>query len=203
MRITCLIWLCEICASIVTFLFYTWTPMLARGLGASAADASYAIAAFSAGAVIGPLVLSWLIDRFGGHWLLIACAAATVFLVSLGFLPVGGFGLLAAFFVAGFFCIGIQLSLAAMFMQFYPTRIRANAVGWMILIGGVGSVGSPIVFGRAMQSGIGAHTIFLFSALPLVCMLIPVLMLVSDYRRMRGMAPGQQEPPRALAEGAL
>jgi AAHS family 4-hydroxybenzoate transporter-like MFS transporter len=186
LRLTSLIWICEICASIFTFLFYTWTPTLARGLGAAEADASYAMAAFSAGAVLGPLLISWLIDRRGGHWIFVAVAAGTAYMAGLSLLPLAGASILAAFFLIGLFSIGIQLSLAAMFMQFYPTRIRANAVGWMILIGGIGSVGSPILFGRIMEAGFSAHAIFLMSALPMACMLLPVFLLVLDYRHLAG-----------------
>lgn len=183
-RITSLVWICEICSSFVTFYFYTWTPVLARGLGAAPETASYCLAALATGAVAGPLLLSWLISRWGGQWMLVASIAGTLYLAALGLVPLGGGALLPAFLVVGLFCVGIQLTIAAMFMQFYPTRIRANAVGWMILIGGLGSVGSPVLFGRIMESGVAAPTMFLLSAIPMALLLWPTWLLVSDYRRL-------------------
>ncbi len=159
---------------------------MARGIGVSPTSASYTMAAFSAGAVVGPIVLAWLIDRKDGLWLFVAPCAATLMLAALTFTPLGDLTILIAFFLVGAFTIGIQMSIAGTFMQFYPTRIRANAVGWMILIGGAGSVGSPILFGAIMQSGVPARMMFLLSAVPMFCLLLPTWFLVGQYRQRRG-----------------
>ncbi|MET0660180.1 MAG: MFS transporter, partial [Steroidobacteraceae bacterium] len=171
--ITPLIYAAEICAIFVTHFFYNWTPTLMKMQGASTRTASFGMSVYAIGAMLGPLVFTRLIDRHGPHWSYVAPCLATVFLASGAVLPFGGVGALPIAFVIGFLVMGVQMSLGSLFMQCYPTAIRANATGLFILVGGIGSVSSPIVTGRLFESGLSAQEVLLWITVPMAC-LVPL-----------------------------
>ncbi|MET0658442.1 MAG: MFS transporter [Steroidobacteraceae bacterium] len=173
-----MIYAAEICAIFVTHFFYNWKPTVMRMLGASARTASFSMSVYALGAMLGPLVFTRLTDRHGPHWSYVAPCAATLVLVTTAYVPLGEGHAMPAAFVIGFLVMGVQMSLGSMFMQCYPTAIRANATGLFILVGGIGSISSPIVAGYMFESGMPAGTVLLWIALPMAC-LVPLAWALS------------------------
>jgi AAHS family 4-hydroxybenzoate transporter-like MFS transporter len=162
--VTPLLWLVEILAVFVAGFFTYWTPTLARLLGASPAQASHALSAFALGAMVGPLLLTRLMDWLGREWVAIGPALAAAFLGCAGFGHLPDVGLLGVIFILGLLVLGVQMSLGSLFFQTYPTQIRTYAIGWVILLGGLGSVSSPMIAGRLIGGGASPATLFQITA---------------------------------------
>lgn len=188
--LTPLVWIGEIIGSAITFFFLSWIPTLARAIGASEEGSLYALSAYSFGATIGPIILARLIDRQGPHWLWIAPAATVVPMAVMAFMHLNDLSLLPVLAVTGMLTVGVHLGIAGTFMQFYPTAIRANAVGWMIMIGGLGSVASPYLFGEVMARTTSA-TPALLIATALMALIVPITWwLCRQYRLLVPARPG-------------
>jgi AAHS family 4-hydroxybenzoate transporter-like MFS transporter len=165
LALTPLIWLVEILTVFVSGFYTYWTPTLARLLGAGPVQASHAMSSFALGAMLGPLVLTRIMDRFGRSWVAAGPAAAALFFGAFGLKLVVGIPVTGLVFVIGMLALGVQMSLGSLFFQIYPTGIRTYAIGWVILIGGLGSISSPIVAGRLIDAGANPFDLFQLSAL--------------------------------------
>lgn len=176
--LTPLIWMTEILAVFVSGFYTYWTPTLARLIGASQERASHALAALALGAMVGPLLLTGIMDRFGRKWVVLGPASATVFLALLGANILTSSTLLPGIFVVGMLVLGVQMSLGSLYFQIYPTQLRTYAMGWCILVGGLGSVSSPILAGHLIDAGLRPDGLFLISAAVMAC-IVPMTMVVT------------------------
>jgi len=71
---------------------------------------------------------------------------------------------LAATFFAGFCVLGILTGITVVAALIYPTSLRANASGWQLGLGRIGSIVGPLV--GALFFGMPVEQLYMWSALP-------------------------------------
>lgn len=150
---------------ITTFYFILkWVPKIVADMGFAASSAAGVLTWANVGGAIGGAVFGFLTLRLGIKPLTISVLIVSVFTVSLfGHAP-ADLMILSLLAAVGGFCTNAGVvGLYALFVQAFPTHVRAFGTGFAIGIGRGGAVVSPIIAG------------FLFSAgntLPIVAMVM-------------------------------
>jgi len=190
--LTPLFWASEILCVVVSSFYINWMPIIAKSIGASTQQAAYSLSVFAAGTMVGPLLITRLVDRLGPRSIVAATVAAAACYASVSFLTLDRSSILPFAFCFGAFALGVQMSLASLAMQFYPSTIRANATGWYMFVGGLGSVSSPVLVGHLLGAGMPSAELLVLTALPML-VLAPVAWIVAHQYRA-GEIPGDGGP---------
>jgi MFS family permease len=101
----------------------------------------------NAGALIGGLIVAWLLDRVGRKRTVAACYALTA-LAMLALAHVSGWGagwILAGFTVANLFATASWIGAYPTFTELFPTRMRSSGVGTSVAFGRLGALASPFL----------------------------------------------------------
>jgi AAHS family 3-hydroxyphenylpropionic acid transporter len=164
----------------VLYLLLNWLPSLLIAKGFAKSEAAMVALSFTAGAVIGSLVLGGLV-RLPARWLVylvtwLAMAASMAWLGAIGHnLGLG----LAAGFVVGVFVAGGQFLLYGLSAEPYPSAVRGTGVGFAVGVGRLGSIAGPLFAGILLASGKDAGTV-LTGVVPLILLaLLAVLPLAA------------------------
>jgi MFS family permease len=99
------------------------------------------------GALIGGLVVAWLLDRAGRKRTVTACYALTA-LAMLALASVSGWGsgwILAGFTLANLFATASWIGAYPTFTELFPTRLRSTGVGTSVAFGRLGALASPFL----------------------------------------------------------
>jgi len=184
---TILLWMGMGAALCVTATLSSWLPSylhLLGGLESATATRMSSVSAF--GAMLGPLMLTFMMKRFGmplslGLTLCVAYGA----MVSLTFveqLPWLGWVLGFAF---GLFVIGAQAGLNSLVASSYPTSIRSTGIGYAGGIGRLTSMIGPGVGAAILAAGWSATAIYATISAPLL--LAAVAMLIFHFAKRQGV----------------
>lgn len=150
---TVLLWLLFILTLALMSILLSWTPLLVMAKGLPRPVGLNAIIAVNLGGIVGGIVISRMIDRFGMRWPMLSLYV----LMALGlylFAQTQGAGpLMALAFVVGFGVLGAQFSLYGIAPQMYPAQGRGGAVGVAVAMGRIGSILGPIVVGGFLAAG--------------------------------------------------
>ncbi len=142
-------------AHLMTFYFFMkWTPKIVVDMGYEASLAGSVLVWANVGGVIGCILLSILAQRFEVRSLVTgSCimSAVAVAVFGSGLADLVQLSLIAA--AAGFFANVTCVGLFAIFVQSFPTEIRAGGTGFVIGIGRPGAVLGPIVAGFLFEAG--------------------------------------------------
>ncbi|MEY4377807.1 MAG: hypothetical protein RJB26_2357 [Pseudomonadota bacterium] len=159
-----LLWFIILPTLVALYLILNWLPTLVEAKGFSKAVAPQASIAFNFASVIGALAIGWVVDRFGGRWVLaFAYAGVIVGLFQLGAATdMGAVLWLSA--VVGFFLMGANYSLYGVATAYYPTAIRGTGSGVAVGVGRVGSVLGPLIPGLLLQGGMSATDVIVLMA---------------------------------------
>lgn len=159
-----LLWCIFLPTLVALYLILNWLPTLVEAKGFSKAVAPQASIAFNFASVIGALVIGWVVDRFGGRWVLaFAYACVIVGLFQLGAATdLNSVLWLSA--AVGFFLMGANYSLYGVATAYYPTAIRGTGSGVAVGVGRVGSVLGPLVPGLLLQGGMSAADVIVLMA---------------------------------------
>lgn len=106
------------------------------------------------GALIGGLVVAWLLDRAGRKRTVAGCYALTA-LAMLALARVSGWGsgwILAGFTLANLLATASWIGAYPTFTELFPTRIRSTGVGASVAFGRLGALASPFLI-----SAVGAR----------------------------------------------
>jgi AAHS family 4-hydroxybenzoate transporter-like MFS transporter len=151
---TLALWVC----CFVTFLLLVtdtaWTPILLREAGLGGAPASFVLAVFSFGSVIGTPLAGLLIGRWPAHKVLPASLVGSA--LALGELGYGdaSLHLVSALQGVAGLCLGIASSgLIASAAVFYAEATRSTGVGWAMGFGRLGSFVGPLALGLLVSLG--------------------------------------------------
>jgi AAHS family 4-hydroxybenzoate transporter-like MFS transporter len=150
------------------YMLVSWMPLLLEASGFSGQQAAATNSMFQAGGVIGCVVVSLLLGRFGARLvaaLFLLCLVA-VGVVARADLP----QTFLAFAIAGcgFCLIGAQAALNGTAGVAYPTPVRARGLGMALGVGRIGSVIGPLLGGAMVASGVtSARDLFLLPIIPL------------------------------------
>lgn len=159
-----LAWACN------TFIFYlliSWTPLLLTRSGLDMDSAMHSLSFLYGGAIVGGLLLSWLLDRMSERF-----AVGTILLY------VTGAGALAAFLVAPLsFWLGL-IAIVGMLIgggiyvlpgiagRLYPSQMLATGLGLVVTLSRIGAVAAPLAGSWAIAQGWSPTTLFAMLAIP-------------------------------------
>jgi MFS transporter, AAHS family, 4-hydroxybenzoate transporter len=165
--ITLIIWILYNTFLAANYFMHGWMPILFRDQGLTINETAVVAAMFDVGGVIGALVISRLVDKYGVAAIvalyLLACPAVAV----IGFVGDAVYLLGAVIFLAGFCLIGITLGMNAITSAIYPTEIRAKGIGWAYGVGRFGSMIGPLVGGWLVGMKLPISQLFLAPVVPL------------------------------------
>ncbi|MBL4801586.1 MAG: MFS transporter [Emcibacter sp.] len=152
------------------FLLVSWIPAIAVQSGYDVKVSIMAAAVLNLMGIIGSLSISALSDRFIPHK--IVAYAYTVGAVSI-FLLLLLLDIESAIFpfavLAGFFCIGAQVSLVPIASIFYPVDIRGTGIGFMMAVGRCGAIVGPLVGGLLIDGENAGF--YLFSIIGIIALI--------------------------------
>ncbi len=148
--ITPILWIMFILNLFVIYFAGSWINIVLQGAGMPATQAIIVSSLNQGGGVLGGLVISYFVDRFGFlpviAWGILT--AATVWMIGIPGLSVAWIAVWVT--VSGFGMQGVQYGLNATPGMLYPTSLRAFASGWAFGVARLGAVAGPIVGGFAL-----------------------------------------------------
>jgi len=184
---TAMIWLLYITFLSANYFLHGWMPILFRDEGLSIQQTAFAASMFDVGGIVGALIASRLVDRFGVAAIVGLFVAAIPAVSVIGLIGPSVALLSTAIFIAGFCLVGITLSMAAVTGVVYPTEMRANGLGWANGIGRFASILSPLLGGWLIGMKLPISQLFLVPAVPMVVGAIASFQLMRlCLRRYRG-----------------
>lgn len=153
----------------VMSLFYmqNWLPTLVADLGFSPAVSAGVAMLMSLGGIAGGLLVGVLASRFGlkpivaGAMMLGASA-----IVLFGLVPADLLLLRVAAIMVGIALFAGMIGNYAVMSRTFPVRMRASGTGFVIGIGRLGSVLSPIIAGALFTAGLGGMNVSAVMAVP-------------------------------------
>lgn len=165
---TILLWLSMFMVLILTYFMLSWLPTIIRDSGLSDEQAILATATMPISAVVGTLVIGWIMDRLpAAPTISIAFIIYAACTAAVGY-AMGSFAaLLVVLIGAGIGSAG-QMAANALAGRYYPTMIRSTGVGWMLGVGRTGSVLGPLLGSFMLSQKWQTTSIFLFLAVPAV-----------------------------------
>lgn len=185
--ITPLVWLLFSAALIVNFFVNSWMPTLFRAAGLTSDQTAVTQAAYYVGGIVGGLIISRLIDRWGmiaiAGYFIVGCPVVA----SIGTPGLSHVGLTFVVFLTGACVLGSQLGMNAVTGMIYPTSIRSKGAGWASGVGRIASTVGPIAGGWLIARHIPLPQLFLAPLVPLVAGSVGAcLLLYFCFRRFRG-----------------
>lgn len=186
--ITLLVWVLFSAALVVNFFVNSWMPTLFRAAGLTSDQTAVTQAAYYVGAIVGGLVISRLIDRWGvvaiAAYFLIGCPVVA----AIGTAGLSHAALTGVVFLTGACVLGSQLGMNAVTGMIYPTSIRSKGAGWASAIGRIVSTAGPVVGGWLIARHTPLAQLFLVPLVPLAIGGIGALaLLYLCHRRFQGL----------------
>jgi MFS transporter, AAHS family, 4-hydroxybenzoate transporter len=194
--ITPLVWLLFSAALVVNFFVNSWMPTLFRAAGLSSDQTAMTQAAYYVGGIVGGLVISRLIDKWGmvaiAGYFVIGCPVVA----SIGTPGLSHLALMGVVFLTGACVLGSQLGMNAVTGMIYPTSIRSKGAGWANAIGRIVSTAGPIVGGWLIARHTSLPDLFLAPLAPLIAGSIGAFFLLYlCFRRFRGLRLDEMASP--------
>jgi AAHS family 4-hydroxybenzoate transporter-like MFS transporter len=174
--ITPILWLMFILNFITLYFAGSWTNIVLQGSGVPQTQAILVSSLNQGGGVLGGLVISYFVDRFGFLSVIFwgVLTAATVWMIGIPGLHVGWIAVWVA--ISGFGMQGVQYGLNATPGMIYPPSFKAFGAGWAFSVSRIGAVAGPIIGGVLLAMYQGQHLakpeiaqkMFVFPVYPLV-----------------------------------
>jgi AAHS family 4-hydroxybenzoate transporter-like MFS transporter len=186
---TLLLWLSFAMNLFVLTLIASWMPAFLRVFaGVDIRTAGSIAALFSLGGIISPLVLGWLMNRYGPTRVLaVNYLAAGISIVFIGLWSANPALAGLAVFCAGLFVVGGQGGINALASMLYPTEMRATGIGWALGAGRVSSVFGPLLGGLLLGARWSGFAILAAASVPAFVAALATLLL--RFKDDVGLAP--------------
>lgn len=170
----------------------SWTPRLLTSSGFTQQDGINAGVLFSLGAIFGSIVFGLVAARFAVKWTLVVF----FFLGGLAFAlyAVASGALVPALISAAVLGFAVNAGIAGMFSigpVYYGSDVRATAVGFIIGMGRVGAIISPIVAGTLIDGGWQPGNIYYLFIVPMVIGGLAIAALRQQGKQQRRAKAGQ------------
>jgi AAHS family 4-hydroxybenzoate transporter-like MFS transporter len=167
---TALLWATFIGVGWPLSFFTNWLTKIYTQAGHPAEVGVDAMAAYSAGAMAGGLLLPLLTRRWHHDKVLLATLfSAAVVTAGLGMVLLAATPVhMTVSFLCGVFVSGAFFMLYPPAVRFYPTDIRSTGIGAAVAFGRVGNTLSPIVAGMMLGAGLTPTMVFWTMAAPLL-----------------------------------
>ena len=194
--ITPILWVMFALNLFVIYFTGGWTNIVLQGAGVPPTQAIIVSSLNQGGGVLGGLVISYFVDRFGFLSVILwgAVTAATVWMIGIPGLQVGWIAVWVT--ISGFGMQGVQYGLNATPGMIYPTSIRAFAAGWAFGVARFGAVAGPIIGGfllamyqaAKLSKADTAQQMFIAPVYALVAgMVLAAIAALMCYRQFRGL----------------
>jgi MFS transporter, AAHS family, 4-hydroxybenzoate transporter len=164
---TSMLWIVNFMNLLNLYFLTNWLPIVVSGAGYSNSIAVNSAAVLQVGGVVGTLVLSSFVYKFGFTPVLtmsFTLACLSIAAIGQPFLSLAM--LFAVVFLAGFGVPGSQSGLNALAATYYPTDLRSTGVGSGLGIGRIGSIVGPLLGGVLLSRHWAARELFLAAAIP-------------------------------------
>jgi AAHS family 4-hydroxybenzoate transporter-like MFS transporter len=186
--ITPLLWVCFASALMANFFLNSWLPLIFETSGMTARESGVATSLYHYGGVIGGLLVSLVLGRFGFTVIAVLFLFATLAIPAIGLPGLSFTAMASAVTLSGFCTLGAQFGNNAASGLLYPTAFRSGGVGWALGIGRFGSIGGPLIGGLLVSLQVPAQQFFLLAAVPMVVGLIASAGVVRlCYQRLGGI----------------
>ncbi|MBM4763721.1 aromatic acid/H+ symport family MFS transporter [Bacillus sp. B15-48] len=142
------LWLTYIMGFYLVYGLNTWLPQIMTQMGHSLNSSLSFLLVMSLTAGLGALLGSVIADKFGSKRVLIVsyfAASVSALLLTLGSPPIIITYILVG--IAGFGSVGSTQILNAFVTKYFPSTIRATALGWGLGVGRIGAISGPILVG--------------------------------------------------------
>jgi AAHS family 3-hydroxyphenylpropionic acid transporter len=167
---TSLLWATFIGVCVAVSFFTNWLTTIITHAGKPVSVGVDAIAWYSAGAMVGGLVLPLFTRIWRTNMVLlgsIVFAVASCIAVGLS-LSSSDTVILIVAAISGVFVSGAFFMLYPPAAKFYPTHIRSTGIGAAVAFGRIGNMLSPAAAGFMLQAGVAPATVFYAIAAPMV-----------------------------------
>jgi AAHS family 4-hydroxybenzoate transporter-like MFS transporter len=155
-----------------------WLPIVVSTAGYSNTIAVNSASVLQIGGVLGTLVLSSFVPKFGFTPVLtVSFAIACLSIAAIGQPAISLAVLFTMVFLAGFGIPGSQAGLNAFAATYYPTDLRSTGVGSGLGIGRIGSIVGPLVGGLLLARHWTARELFLLASVPALISAIIMFLL--------------------------
>lgn len=167
---TSLLWITFIGVCVAVSFFTNWLTSIITHAGKPTAVGVNAIAVYSAGAMLGGLVLPLFTRLWRTNMVLLgSIVLAVVSSVAMGLsLASSEAVILIVATISGVFVSGAFFMLYPPAARFYPTHIRSTGIGAAVAFGRIGNMLSPAAAGFMLQAGVAPATVFYAIAAPMV-----------------------------------
>lgn len=167
---TALLWATFIGVCFAVSFFTNWLTTIYTHAGKSSDVGVNATGFYSAGAMVGGLVLPLFTRLWRTNTVLLASIAlAVASCVAIGLvLPFDTRTNLAVATLCGVFVSGAFFMLYPPVARFYPTHIRSTGIGAAVAFGRIGNMTSPIIAGYMLGAGLPPSWVFYAVAAPMV-----------------------------------
>lgn len=150
------------------YLVFGWLPAMLTAQGLSMASAISSLSIYNFGGVLGVLLWTVLMAKWGSRGpLLIGALATAASALVLVTIPAQSAQFNAALAINGFLANAIQTSMYALAAHVYPTSVRATGVAYAAAVGRVGALVSSFYGAVLIQAGASVYWYAL--AIAMVC----------------------------------
>jgi AAHS family 4-hydroxybenzoate transporter-like MFS transporter len=201
--ITPILWVAFILNFIVLYFTGAWTNIILQGAGVPQTQAILVSSLNQGGGVLGGLVISYFVDRYGFVAVLLwgILTASTVWAIGVPGLDVGWIATWVV--ISGFGMQGVQYGLNASTGMLYPTSFRAFAAGWAFSVSRIGAVAGPILGGYLVAQKLTPQQLFFFPVIPLaIGVVLAAILSVLCYRRFQGLQLDEKAADGVKPSGA-
>jgi len=181
---TLILWLIFFTNVFSIYFFFSWLPIV---LSSANLDFGVAVSGslyFNLGGVVGSLLASALVSRFGSRLVLgVAAAAAVASVLGIAFNAVFTEGstdaasLMIMMAMAGACVNAVQIGMFSVAANVYPTQCRSTGVGWSLAFARFGGIVSSFAGAAFFSMGMQPQQFFLFIAGTLVVTFLGVTVL--------------------------
>jgi AAHS family 4-hydroxybenzoate transporter-like MFS transporter len=194
--ITPVIWSIFIIILIGNFFLHSWMPILFRDEGLSIQQTATTAAMFDVGGIVGVLLVSHVLDKYGMVSLVAMFVLACPAVAAIGLIGQSVPLLSLVIFVAGFCMVSITLGINTVAGLIYPTEIRAKGVGWAYGIGRIGSIIGPMAGGWLIGMKLPITSLFLLLMIPMaIGIILSLVLLRLFYQRYNGLKLDDKPTP--------
>ncbi|AWC31366.1 aromatic acid/H+ symport family MFS transporter [Bacillus cytotoxicus] len=149
-RATLLFWLTYIMGMFLIYGLNTWLPQMMRKAGYPLGSSLSFLLMLNITAAIGALFAGAIADRIGAKIVISFSYLMAAICIGLLTIQTSTTMIYILIGIAGIGSVGITQILNAYVTQYFPSRIRATALGWGLGLGRIGAIAAPIIIGIFM-----------------------------------------------------
>jgi len=186
--ITPILWVCFASALMANFFLNSWLPLIFESSGLTAKQSGIATSLYHYGGMIGGLLVSVVLGRFGFTVIAALFALAALAIAAIGLPGLSYTAMASAVMLSGLCTVGVQFGNNAAAGLLYPTAFRSSAVGWALGVGRFGSIVGPLIGGMLIGMKVPPQQFFLVATIPMVTGLIASISVATlCHRKLGGM----------------